>query len=73
MTQKQVILKHLKTYNPDTGRRHTITPLEALGMFGIYRLAARIKELKEDGYNIVTHLKTDATGKRYAKYELVTR
>ena len=40
-------------------------------MFGIYRLAARIKELKEEGHAIETHLKTDATGKRYAKYELV--
>ncbi len=71
MTQKEMILKHLNTFNSDTGRRHTITPLEALGMFGVFRLAARVKELKNEGHNIVTHLKTDATGKQYAKYELV--
>jgi len=69
--QKRLILEHLKRFNPDTGRRHTLTPLEALGMFGIFRLAARVKELREDGYQIATHLKTDAMGKRYAKYELV--
>lgn len=37
-------------------RRESITPMEALSDLGIYRLGARIKELRDDGYSIRTEL-----------------
>jgi len=50
----------------------TVTPGEALLVFGCFRLAARIKELRSDGLVIETVLKADANGKRYASYRLAT-
>ena len=47
-----------------------ITPLDALGMMGVFRLAARIEELRKRGHNIVTEEVTD-NGKTYARYHLV--
>ena len=48
-TQRQNILNHLR-------KRKTITPMEALNLFGSFRLAARIRELRQQGHNIKTHL-----------------
>jgi len=59
MTQAEAILAHLKAGN-------TITPIEALDKFGCFRLAARIIELRRDGYNIVTE-----GDKNYAVYRLI--
>lgn len=36
--------------------RSTITPAEAMTDLGIYRLGARIHELRRDGYNIRTEM-----------------
>ena len=36
----------------------SITPLEALRRLGIYRLSARIFDLREKGYNITTSTQT---------------
>ena len=47
-----------------------ITPGEALLVFGCFRLAARIKELRNAGLLIDTTIKNDANGKRYASYKL---
>lgn len=59
------ILKHLLA-----GK--SITQLEAFGVYRIFRLAARIHELKSKGHKIVTTMHTDETGKPYAEYALVT-
>jgi hypothetical protein len=48
MTHNDLILQHL-----EQGR--TITAIEALVLFGCFRLAARIKELRDAGHNIVTY------------------
>lgn len=61
------ILDHLKKYR-------TLTSMEAFELYGITRLSARIKELREMGYNIVT-LMVDDTNRygeivRYGKYVL---
>ena len=45
MTQKEMILYHLKIYG-------SITPLEALQEYGIMRLASRISDLKVQGHDI---------------------
>lgn len=48
----------------------SVTPLEALNLFGCFRLAAQICDLKkQEGLPIITEIVHDeATGKRYAKY-----
>lgn len=62
-SQKSQVLSHLKHYG-------SLTPLRALGVYGIYRLAARIHELKQEGHNIETLMHTDPKGKPYAEYRL---
>lgn len=64
-TQNQRIKEYLEN-------GHKLTPLEALNLFGCFRLASRISDLKKRGMNIKTEMVTDAnTGKQYASYSLV--
>lgn len=65
-SQKQLLLEHLLA-----GK--TITPIKALMVYGIHRLAARIRDLREEGHNIVTTRRTDECGHDYAEYRLVLR
>jgi hypothetical protein len=46
---------------------YSITPMEALNMFGCFRLSARIANLREEGYDIVTEMVT-INDKRVANY-----
>ena len=62
-SQKQKILKHLSS-----GR--SLSPLQALGLFGCYRLASRIYDLKRTGHPIETIIKSDDQGRTYASYVL---
>lgn len=51
---------------------HSLTPLEALNLFGTFRLGARIADIKAEGYLIRTErVKDPRTGKYYASYSLV--
>lgn len=50
MTQKTVVLQHLKRFG-------SIEPLTALREYGIYRLGARVADLRSEGYNIITETK----------------
>lgn len=62
MTQSCQILAHLK-------RGESITSLEALNLYGSLRLAARVSELRKQGYDIKT--KFEARGpKMWAVYKL---
>lgn len=64
-TQRERILSHLQS-----GK--TITAIEALEQFGCFRLSARIKELKNMGYCIVTKMiLTKHSKKRVAEYKLM--
>ncbi len=63
--QSRKVLAHLK-------KRGSITPMEALITYGITRLAARIHELRQAGFDIATQMKRDETKKPYATY-LITR
>ena len=69
MTQRGLILTHLRT-------GATITPYEALVDYGIMRLAARISDLRYDGYNITTTMRNGkprmGRPTRYAEYHLTT-
>lgn len=48
----------------------SITQLEALGLYGMFRLAARIKELRDKGWSITTDMREDPNGSSYACYTL---
>ena len=58
MTQREMILKHLKRYGK-------ITDVQAFNNFGIRRLGARVFELREQGYPILTKMTTKPN--RYGK------
>ena len=70
LSQKDEIISYLNQHDPQSGKLRGLSQLEAIGMWRIYRLAARIEELRDDGYNIRTEMKRDATGKAFARYFL---
>ena len=63
MRHNDLILQHL-----EQGR--TITAIEALVLFGCFRLAARIKELRDAGHNIVTYRLEWPGSRAIASYRL---
>ena len=48
---------------------YSITQLDALNIFGCFRLSARIANLREEGLDIVTDM-VNVNDKRIAKYYL---
>ena len=67
MTQREMILNHLRAHD-------TITPLEALSTYGVYRLSSIINRLRHAGHDIETETMT-GTGMNgnplnYARYRL---
>lgn len=62
MSQTQAILDHMK-------RGESITPMDALRLYGCFRLAARVADLRESGHNIERQL-IRKDGKTYAEYRL---
>ena len=65
-SQRELLLAHLKS-----GR--SITPLEALMKYGIFRLAARIWDLRNQGYLIDQEIVVDQNNKKYSRYWLAER
>jgi hypothetical protein len=61
-TQLENVKEHLEDGNK-------ITPMEALQLFGSFRLSAIIFRLRQSGYPIITHNVT-RNGKTFAEYEL---
>lgn len=62
MTQNEMILEYLKG-------GHSLTGLDALSRFGVFRLAARCSDLRAEGYNIISESVT-RNGKTFAEYRL---
>lgn len=62
MSQKATILNWLQ--------REPITPAQALAYLGCFRLAARILEIKQDGYPVRAEMIETANGKHVARYSL---
>ena len=60
-TQAGRILAHLRAGN-------RLTALEALEKFGCFRLAARIHELRREGWNVQERTVETRGGKRVAEY-----
>lgn len=68
-TQRQLLLAYLLRYG-------SIEPLTALSQLGIYRLGARVKDLRDDGWDIATRRVegySKFTGRKiqYAQYILM--
>ena len=63
-TQENQILNHLKKHK-------FITSWEAIQEYRITRLSARIYELREKGFNIITKNVTE-NGKTFAEYSLIS-
>jgi hypothetical protein len=61
-TQNEQILTFLKK-----GKK--LTPLQALDKFQCFRVASRVNELRDQGYNIKTEMISRGK-KRYAQYSL---
>ena len=62
-SQASAILQYLK-------EGKGITPIDALNLFGCFRLGARIADLKKMGYDIVTERIKVEGGKYVARYHL---
>jgi hypothetical protein len=68
MTQREKILRHLQQFG-------SITPVEAIREYGIYRLAARISELAEEypiEATLVKGVNRFGDQVRYSRYRLVS-
>lgn len=64
MTQNDAIQKYLE-------EGHRLTPIDALNLFGCFRLSGRIFDLKARGLDIkMDMVENKSTGKRYAEYYL---
>lgn len=50
---------------------YSITPLEALEIFGCFRLSAIIYSLKKEGLQFHTELIKNKYGNKFAKYSLI--
>lgn len=65
MTQNEIVLDHLKTKGP-------LTQAIAAREYNIWRLGARIYDLKREGKNIICeHVPTQDGRSRYGRYHLV--
>lgn len=62
-TQKQLVLKHLRT-------KGSITTLIATDKYRCFRLSERIRELERDGF-LIYHTRVEKYGRRYMAYSLV--
>jgi hypothetical protein len=63
-SQNRLLLRHLQMGG-------TITGIEALNLYGCFRLPSRIWDLKQAGHNIVGKFIKTPTGKRVMQYRLV--
>lgn len=62
MSQCDQIASHLK-------KGKTLTAIEALQQFNCFRLAARISDLRDRGWEIVSE-KVEKGGKKFARYRM---
>lgn len=63
MSQKQILYRAMR-------RGEQIDPRKAWLKYGIYRVAARIHELREDGFPIITTRRETRNGAKIAIYSM---
>jgi hypothetical protein len=61
--QAKTILRHLRKHGH-------ISPMQAIVVYGIARLAPCIFDIRNVGYQVDTQIKHDAQGHKYAKYTM---
>ena len=61
-SQNKKILSFLKS-------KKSITPIEALNLFGCFRLSGRIYDLRKEGHKIESEI-IEKNGKHFSKYSL---
>jgi Helix-turn-helix domain len=64
--QARTILAHLV-------KGKSITPMESLIVYGIYRLSDCIFKIRNAGHDVLTLDRKDERGKKYGEYQLRTR
>ena len=62
-SQNKRILNYLK-------RGHRMTPMDALELFGCFRLAARVYDLRQEGHNISKQIIELSNGVNVSEYSL---
>lgn len=62
-SKKGKILVHLQ-------RGQTITPRQAIAIYGSFRLASTINRLRDEGFNINTIMRTNLQGEIFAEYSM---
>ena len=63
ISQEDVVLKHLREHG-------SITSMTAFRLYDITRLSAKVFNLREDGYDIMTLREVSPSGKHYGRYVL---
>lgn len=63
--QDRTVLAHLKQGKP-------ITPMKALVVYGLSRLAAQIHNIRKAGFTVDVNILQDEVGHKYASYTLAT-
>ena len=61
--QNALVFEHLK--------RATLTSRQALDLYGVFRLAARVYDLRQAGHKIITLRIDNEFGNSYAEYVMV--
>jgi Helix-turn-helix domain len=64
--QAKTILRHLE-------KGKSITPMESLIVYGIYRLSDCILKIRRAGHDVLTYDRQDERGKKYGEYSLRSR
>lgn len=64
--QARKILAHLK-------QGKTITPVEALIVYNIYRLSDCIMKIRRAGHDVQMEMRQDEQGHKYARYKLAKK
>lgn len=65
-SQEEQVLQHLLS-------GQSITPIEALDLYGSFRLSSIIYRLRDRGYDIRTEMVTIRKGTRVARYTLIQK
>lgn len=65
LSQNQKVLNYLKKHD-------YITPLVAFAVLGVFRLAARVYDLRSQGFDIQSVTMMDDEGRPYCRYSLVS-
>lgn len=70
MNSKMNMLRFLTKVNPATGKQNTMTTAQARSMFKIKNVAARIYDLRQDGFRIYTNNRKLKDGRVVKAYRL---